>query len=291
MKTYLMNLVDELDFPPEAKIVISDGYDLINVNDELSAFCTKYESNELDWSEAVNEITVLAEKINLHKYIAHMIFFLCMSKHTLKLYEEKGLDHKLFIDTFSDFRYKLYESYKDHGIWGTSCDPGWYTRFFKLERFALGRLQYEAVPYRGKTPYTKDGITINPGDLVLNTHIPSSGPLTPELIDESFALAHNFFKGNFPDGVTPIVCWSWLLFPKHYNMLSPGSNIVKFMDKFDIVESDNYEGYPMFMRIFNKAYDEDLTRFTPTTSIQRAYLELARKKIPSGCGLGITLYK
>ena len=116
MKTYLMNLVDELDFPPESKIVISDGYDLINVNDELSAFCTKYESNELDWSEAVNEITVLAEKINLHKYIAHMIFFLCMSKHTLKLYEEKGLDHKLFIDTFSDFRYKLYESYKDHGI-------------------------------------------------------------------------------------------------------------------------------------------------------------------------------
>ena len=91
MKTYLMNLVDELDFPPESKIVISDGYDLINVNDELSAFCTKYESNELDWSEAVNEITVLAEKINLHKYIAHMIFFLCMSKHTLKLYEEKGL--------------------------------------------------------------------------------------------------------------------------------------------------------------------------------------------------------
>ena len=74
-------------------------------------------------------------------------------------------------------------------------------------------------------------------------------------------------------------------------MLSPESNIVKFMDKFDIVESDNYEGYPMFMRIFNKAYDEDLTRFTPTTSIQRAYLELARKKIPSGCGLGITLYK
>lgn len=155
----------------------------------------------------------------------------------------------------------------------------------------MGRLQYEAVPYRGKTPYTKDGITINPGDLVLNTHIPSSGPLTPELVDESFALAHDFFKVNFPDGVTPIVCWSWLLFPEHYNMLSSTSNIIKFMDKFDIVESVNYEGYPMFLTVFNKPYNEDFSIFPQDTSLQREYIKLAKSGKPGGCGLGITLYK
>lgn len=295
MKNYLINLIDELDFPIEARTVLSENYDIISnnqgFNSALPGFLKQYEENTLDWTSAVEKITGLAEKINVHKYIAHMIFFLCMSKHTRTLYEEKGYDYELFIHTFSDFRYKLYECFKHYGIWGTACETSWYTRFFRLERFALGRLQYEAIPYRGKKPYTKDVITINPGDLVLSAHIPSSGPLTPELVDESFALAHEFFKHSFPNGVTPIVCWSWLLFPENYNMLSPTANIVKFMDKFDIVESGNYEGYPTFITIFSVPYNEDLSIFHPKNSLQHGYLELARNKKPDGYGFGITLYK
>lgn len=295
MKNYLTNFLNDFDFATEAKDTLLNGHDRIESDAEfstvISRFFKEYESGKFDWNKAPEIIAENAERINLHKYTAHLIFFICMTKHARKLYEEKGLSYQLFKDSFSDFKYKLNECQNHYGICGTSCETGWYAKFFTLERFALGRLQYEVIPYRGKTPYTKNGVTVNPGDPVLNSHIPSSGPLTPELVDESFALAHEFFKGSFPNGVTPITCWSWLLFPEHYNMLHEKSNIVKFMNKFDIVSHEDYEGYPMFMTIFNKPYDEDLSIFPQDTSIQRAYLELAQEKKPSGCGLGITLYR
>lgn len=295
MKNYLTKFLNDLNFATEAKDILLNGNDQIEADAEFSSVMSRlfkeYENGEIDWKNAPEIISENAKKINLHKYTAHLIFFICMTKHTKKLYEDKGLSYELFKDTFSDFKYKLNECQNHYGICGTSCETGWYKKFFTLERFALGRLQYEVIPYRGETPYTKDGVTVNPGDPVLNTHIPSSGPLTPDLVDESFALAHEFFRDKFDSELTPISCNSWLLFPEHYNMLSPTANIIKFMDKFEIVSSGDYDGYPMFITVFNKPYDEDLSTFAQDTSIQRAYLELARNNKPGGWGLGITLYK
>ena len=74
-------------------------------------------------------------------------------------------------------------------------------------------------------------------------------------------------------------------------MLSEKSNIVKFMNKFDIVTSFSTNNYDsVFMTLFNRPFNDDLDSFSNETSIQRAYINLAREKKPVGSGLGITLY-
>ena len=294
MKSYLTEFINEFDYPEDAKAAIMEGYTKAEENTDFSNLLKKlyeeYVSDVIDWDVAAEKIATEADKINLHKYTAHLIFFIVMTKHTRTLYEKNNIPYNIFKDTFCDFKYKLFECYHRHNIWGSSCYTAWYTRFFKLERFALGRLQYEVIPYRGEVPYTKNGVTINPQDPVLNTHIPSSGPLTPESVEESFTLAHSFFSNVFTDDVTPISCQSWLLFPEHYNMLPEKSNIIQFMNRFDIVESGTYDSYIQFITIFGKPYSENLDEFPADNSLRRGYINLAKSGKPSGYGLGITLY-
>ncbi len=71
MKNYLMNLIDELNFPSEAKTVLSQNYDIINSNTEFSSsiskFFDQYENNEIDWDKVIEEITALTGKVNIHR--------------------------------------------------------------------------------------------------------------------------------------------------------------------------------------------------------------------------------
>ena len=49
---------------------------------------------------------------------------------------------------------------------------------------------------------------------MLSTHIPRTGPLTPESVDHAFAAARAFFAIHFPEyPVRAFVCSSWLLDP------------------------------------------------------------------------------
>ena len=296
MRDYLISFLDEFEYPNDSKPFIINAYDSMMKNKDISQLIStsyeEYVNNTLDWDKAIEKVTELTENTDVHNFTAHLVFFLCMTKHARVLYEQHGFDYSLFKDTFTDFNYKLIECHNRNDVWGTCCYTAWYTGFFTLERFALGRLQYEITAFRGEEPYTAHGVTLNPQDPCLIIHIPSSGPLTPESVEESFALAHNFYKGTFPSEYTPIMCSSWLMFPEHRNMLDENSNIIKFMNRFDMLYTEYYDNYDTpFTILYDRPYNGDVNSYSPDNSFKKGYIELVKQNKPCGYSCGITLYK
>ena len=109
-------------------------------------------------------------------------------------------------------KWKMLECYEIHGVYGNFVGH-WYDGFFNLTRFGLGRLQFELRPFEGKEDCEVDGVQIHPGDTVINMHIPSAGPMKPELLDDAFAQAEVFFKEHFPKDYTVFGVESWLIDP------------------------------------------------------------------------------
>ena len=165
----------------------------------------------------------------------------------------------------------------------------WFWGFFRLERFALGRLQFEIVRFGGD--YETDGVSLTPDSLVINVHIPRTGTrLDRESVLESYRLAAEFYRAILGDKIV-FVCSSWLLFPKNRELLSPTSNLLAFMNDFDIYTSGEYLNYGEVWRLFDKAYDGDVTHLPADTSLRRAYIDLISRGEKTGWGKGVFVYR
>lgn len=185
-----------------------------------------------------------------------------------------------------DIKYKSKECKDRHGIWGIiSID--WYGLYYRAERYDLGRLQYEKIPFE-YNDCTIKGVTVHRDDTVVNIHIPSSGPLRLDDVEESLKRAYDFFdcKNN---GKMIFVCKSWLLFPDYKDNFSPTSNIYKFREIFTIFSTVKQENLAtVFPRIFYKDINSDISSLPNETSLQRAFLEYMNKenaKFGFGCGM------
>ena len=74
-------------------------------------------------------------------------------------------------------------------------------------------------------------VALAPGDPVINTHIPESGPLTPVDCRKSIFRARDFFAKYLPDYPwKAFICDSWLLDPQLPKILPPTSNILAFQN-------------------------------------------------------------
>ena len=68
----------------------------------------------------------------------------------------------------------------------------------------------------------------HPARVALSTHIPQSGPMTPEAVDDAFSRARAFVAAHFPElRLSSFTCDSWLLDPELAAAL-PTSNIAAF---------------------------------------------------------------
>jgi hypothetical protein len=94
---------------------------------------------------------------------------------------------------------------------GPLIDDDWLVKVYSGQVLALGRLQFESAA-------GPDGRGI---------HIPQTGPLTPDEVDQSLAWADQFF------GPGPYCCQSWLFDPR-LGELSPDCNIARFTARFTI---------------------------------------------------------
>jgi hypothetical protein len=142
----------------------------------------------------------------------------------------------------------------------------WLTIAWSGALFWLGRLQFNLHP---------EG-----GGWVLNTHIPRTGPLTPEAVDNSFAEATRFFATYFPDYPTrDFVCASWLLEPALTAAL-PDSNLADFQRRWHLTG----EGYPgeadVLFFVFGRRGTVELDSLPRDTALRRAILN----RLTSGQG-------
>lgn len=292
MRIYISSFCNEFEYPVESTLVFSDAYDRISNNTEafdiFQGQIELYNNDQLtDHNVALTFMDKVAEITGVHRYTVHLLFYICLSSHTRELYAQKNIAYDVFNNSMSDLKWKLFECKRIYGIWG-SFVAWWFNRFFDLTRFAIGRLQFETEEF--DRTYTKNGYSINPGDIILNIHIPSSGPLKHEDCIAAYKKAAKFYKDIFVGRPIIFKCCSWLLYPLQKEFLPETSNILKFMSDFDIIEQNiDTEGSFMW-RIFDTMDTSNLDKLPSDTSLRRAYLDWLKKGNKGGSGLGIIMY-
>lgn len=295
MIEYVLSFMNELGFDKEAVESLSADIEKIYANEEAKAlFAGAVDDYERDIRSNYTELREAAKRageiVGVHAYSAELLLFICFSKHLRELYRLRGISDRIWFDSMSDLKWKLWECKAVKGIWG-SFVAGWFPGFFNLTRFALGRLQFEIVEFDGE--YEKNGKALKKGDKVINVHIPRTlTPLDKESRDDAYAQAAEFFR-NMTDGA-PIafVCSSWLLYPEAEKILPAHSNIRGFMADYDMIRSKtNGEGeYGDMWRLFDMDYTGDFNDYPEDSSLRRAYKKFLLDGNRTGSGYGVFFY-
>ena len=209
MREYLEGFLKDFDYPERDTRELLRAYDAIEADavakNEWESILACYEENmQCDIPSLRNRAKVLAPRVRLHPYTLKLLMFLCMTRQALVYYRERGLSEELWRDTMMDLRYKLEECREVWGICGTFV-AAWFDGFFVLDRFALGRLQFELREF--KHTYAKDGVSLTETSPVINVHIPRTGtPLDPVSCDEAFAMAATFYEKAFGGSPVAFIC-------------------------------------------------------------------------------------
>lgn len=289
-KSYIESFFQDFDYPKEARQSLLKDWEYICSDESTFDLFVRYDSQyaedvHLPYKDILNELTEHASACRVHSYSLHLLFYIVLSRRAKEIYRERGISMDIFHCSMMDFRCKLMECYKVFGIWGTSV-AWWQDWWFEIRRFGLGRFQYELVSF--PDTYKKDGISLQPGDTVINVHIPSSGPLRREECLQSYAMAADFFRDSFVSRPVVFFCESWMLFPEHPLFLPDTSHILEFMQDYDIYKSEYTNGD--LWRIFNREYDGKPELLPADTGLQRAYRTRLMNGHQAGIGFGVFVY-
>lgn len=294
MKTYLKEFFEIFTYPEEACTELLRAYEEIARAEEcreaFAELLKKYEDDmHCDYPKLLESMTELSEKAGIHEYTGHLLLVICMSEKLREYYKAEGISEEIWFTSMCDLKWKLIECKCVYDIWG-SFVAGWFDRFYDLSRFAIGKLQFEIVPFRRN--YEKDGLVLTPESTVINVHIPRTGT---KLDRESQKKAYNdaavFFKDRYQLDQVVFVCHSWLLFPRNKEVLSPESNLYGFISDYDVFEQEEYDDYNQVWRLFDKNYEGDVEKLPQDSSFRRAYADWIRKGIKTGWGYGVFAWR
>ena len=292
MRTYLTWFFNEFSYPEDGAAALFEGYDRIYQNEDsarlfddiLQIYCDNF---NCDYKNILTKCEEIVTLCGVHEYTVKLLAYICLSRQLRTNYEARGLDLGIWFDSMCDLKYKLIECKLVKGIYG-SFVADWFSRFFNMTRFALGRLQFEIVPFRRN--YQKDGKILTPESPVINVHIPrTETPLDEASRKDAYARAREFYKADFEGKPMAFVCNSWLLFERHREMLKPTANIIGFMNDFDIIENKLNEpgAYSSAWRFFDMTIPEDLDALPEDSSLRRSYKALMKRGEPTGSGFGV----
>lgn len=288
----ILRTMTRLHFPADAMEVLQSACDSMLGNRAVRALLA--EAEEMLFFGEEKKFLVPLEKIpticDVDRRTSDMVWLLLCAEPLRLLYRERKISEQIWVDTMSDLRYKLMECYKTYGVWGTFV-TSWYGNFYRLGRFALGRLQYEKKPFRFEEGMCYRGL-VRAGDLVLHTHIPSSGPLLYEDVMDSLRRAYDFYREDLREGKLVFDCSSWLLYPPYFKtVFAEGSNLHRFGSLFDVIQEKEDTEYADFWRVFGLPYsDENLLAAPTDTSLRRRMKDYLLSGGKMGSGYGVILF-
>lgn len=292
MRKYLVDFFSEFEYGKSDADYLLFTYDRIMAREDTARVWDEalkiYERDiNCDYSLIISLAQDVAARLDMHTYTAELLVFICMTKRLRELYIERGISLSIFKNTILDLKYKLDECKTVKGIVGTFV-AFWFDRFYNLERFGLGRLEFEVD--RFGRHYERDGKVLTPDSRVINVHIPRTlTHLTPESCDEAFKKASEFFRDEV-DESCPFVCHSWMLYPDNLNILPKDSNVYNFCSRFDIIESSKNPSGDDLWRIFDT--DEmDFDRLPRDTRMRRAIVDYLKENGSIGQGYGVFFLK
>lgn len=293
-RAYIQNLMMQLNFPSDAKKTFVEVFDCIS-NDivasaRFSCILQQYDNSEnCSYSHMLADVKAIGEDLGIHEYTISLLLFICMSEKLRCRYSVRGIDDSIYFNSLLDLRYKLEECRLLYGVNG-SFVAWWFSGFFNLTRFALGRLQFEIVAT--EESYEINGITIPAKSKAINVHIPRTGTkLDHQEVLESYRLAAKMFSDVFQMQPVVFTCYSWLLDPWNLTVLSPTSNLAAFCNDFKVVEVGNYDGYDEMWRLFDCLCTEDTSILPKDSSLRRAYVDRIDRGEPVAWGRGLFIYQ
>ena len=280
------NLMNEIGFTKEEQNKYYEYKNLIGTR--MDSYAEDFMRGKLSFNEVLDKVHKF-QSCGLHQYTIDLLFVLECTSFLLEKYESNGISKKIFIDAMKDIKYKVEECIRVKNIFGIFVVK-WYEKFLDLKRIALGRLQYDISTYNGDAITIKN-YTIHEGDFVLWCHIPSSGPLNPELCIESFKMAYDFFADKLNNGILPIMCCSWLLYPQYREVFGEKSNIANFKSNFEIVDVQNKEKFDEMWRVFGVECDSiDINDLPSNTTMQKNFIQYMKKGYSFGVATGFILF-
>jgi len=117
---------------------------------------------------------------------------------------------------------------------------------------------------------------LKPGDTSMSVHVPELGKLLPELVDDAFARAEEFFARYYPEWQYPAyVCSSWLLDKDLAQLLPQESNIMRFQSRFRIAMSLVHTS-SLYWYVFGMQKSVPLTELKPQNAFQQKMLDFVK---------------
>lgn len=263
----LQKLCEKIELQPEVKTEVdkfNSTFDFETISDDLE--------------KLKNMNTEKEARIHLDKFFSddpnHFKILTCMllcAVDTYKIYQEKGIDEKIYIDTMKCFTRFISECKESTGVYAFDR-AFWTPRQICGVLFRIGELEYEMKSFKNKN--------------VISVHIPSDSIFTEEKCNDSFNQAKLFFKKFFNEFENvDYICESWLMMPDLKLFLRDDSNIVKFQNRFEIKEI-YYDDKEFLQWVFKKK-NCDIKDLPEKTSLQRKLKQHLLNGGKFGAALGI----
>ena len=293
---HIKRVMDRVAFPEDAKECFNKIFERITTDETLNReYCRLlekyfYTTPAPTLNDILSEIYPLADKYGENILTLHMAFVLSCTPRMYELYCEQGIAEELYWEAMLDLRAKLMECRDCLNINGTFVGP-WFDGWFKLERFALGRFQYDPQIYNGeKSIELPCGEILTPGTPIAFLHIPSTGvPLSDEVRNDSYKKAYEFLSERFHTEKVYIWTITWLLYPSHFDFLPQNSNIIRFMKDFHIADSREYSSFSDAWRVFGSYANGPVENYPEDNSLRRAYKKWLSDGNKTGEGTGVIL--
>ena len=148
---------------------------------------------------------------------------------TLEAHARRGVPEAMSRATLADVGRHVRIARRLYGV--RACiEQNWLQAHLRGLLYDLGRLQFNLARLQlGQTELDDAAIDATPGTVVVETHIPESGPLDPDAVGASFSRVQGFFARCYPElgTIRYATCDSWLLDPQLADIV-PDSNIARF---------------------------------------------------------------
>ncbi|MFJ6416394.1 acyltransferase domain-containing protein [Paeniglutamicibacter sp. NPDC091659] len=214
------------------------------------------ETLDARWGDAEAPVLKQLDGVTEEQWIEAILRFAPVAAERL---ERSGVSPSVIEATFADIGKQMELHRRTHGGFGMDA-WSWVLLHLSGMLFRLGRLQYHLHRETPKGPWT------------VGVHIPEDGPLDPASVDESLALATEFFARRFPAArIDHANCDSWLLDPYLAAGL-PASNMARFAARFSNVELRD-QPYDALYFTFRVPKGTDPATLPRDSSLQRLVLE------------------
>lgn len=293
MIRYITEFLSEFEFNTSDRIDVALAYEKIAAStaaaEALHAVTYGYERNSsFITDDSYAYIEAIAREAEIHPYTAELVTHICLTKTLRDRLIKLGFAKKNVVSTLSDYKIKLEECKALYGIVGI-YNWKWYTKFYALRIIGIGRLQFEVREFQIGT-YRKGGRMIKKHDSVLSVHIPRTGtPLDARACQRAYTEAKQVFCKLLECEDIPFFCSSWLLYHKNRDFLDEKSNIVKFMNSYEILKYTEYQegNNDLFPFLFQKTKDTPIEDLPTDTSLRASYAAHMANGGQTGVGTGI----